>query len=216
MNDDWRLRAKLSEPDIARALSERLTAEKMGAGSDTAPGDHVIVSVDGAEVFCYAGDREQAERAANLIRSIAAENQWEVELDLKRWHPTAEEWEDPDEPLPETDAERSAEHAELVAKEREETKDTGEAQYEVRIECASHRDTVHLAERLDQEGVAHVRRWKYVLVGALDEDSANTLAERLRAETPDGCTVTAEPALRATYDAEPLRNSFSIWGGFRS
>ena len=51
-------------------------------------------------MLVYAGEREQADRAAKAIRAIAAEHGWEVELELKRWHPTAEEWEDPDKPLP--------------------------------------------------------------------------------------------------------------------
>jgi hypothetical protein len=215
MTDDWRLEAELFEDANARALSDSLTAEKVGEDLEGSFGDQVIVSVDGSTVFCYTGDRERAERAADLIRSLAGEKAWEIKLQLKRWHPTAEEWEDPDEPLPETPSERSAEHAELVAKEREESRETGEAQFEVRVECASHGDTVELADKLREEGIPNVRRWKYLLIGALDEDSANALAERLRREAPAGAKVTAEASFRATYDSEPLRNSFSYWGGFR-
>jgi hypothetical protein len=215
MNDDWRLEAELFEDANARALSHSLTAEKVSEDLETSFGDQVIVSVDGSNVFAYTGTREQAERAAALIRSLAGEKAWEIKLELKHWHPTAEEWEDPDEPLPETAVDRAAEHAELVAKEREESRETGEAQFEVRVECPTHGDTVALADKLRDEGIPNVRRWKYLLVGALDEDSANQLAERLRAEAPAGAKVTAEASFRATYDSEPLRNSFSYWGGFR-
>lgn len=215
MNDDWRLEAELFEDANARAMSDSLTAERVSQDLEGSLGDHVIVSVDGSNVFAYTGTREQAERAAALIRSLAGEKAWELKLELKHWHPTAEEWEDPDEPLPATDADRAAEHADLVAKEREESRETGEAQFEVRVECPTHRDTVELAERLNAEGIPSVRRWKYLLVGALDEDSANRLAERLRADAPAGAKVIAEASFRATYDSEPLRNSFSYWGGFR-
>lgn len=213
MGDDWRVRVGVFDDGRARALTERLEAEKLGEDLETAFGDRLIVSVDGPDVFVYAGDREQAERAATAIRSVAAQNDWDVELELKRWHPTAEEWEDPEEPLPQTAAERSAEHAKLVEKEREETAQRGYAEYEVRVEFPSHRETVELANRLHQEGLPVLHRWRYLLVGASDEDAANALAERLRAEAPRDATVTPEVSRRAAYDDDPGRGSFAIFGG---
>ena len=213
MSDDWRLRAGLVDHGAARELTERLGAERLGEGVETAFGDQLIVSVDGPNVFCYAGERAQAELAAGAIRTIAAERGWDVELELTRWHPTAEEWKDPDVPLPSTDAERAAEHAERVAKEREESARRGYAEYEVKVQCSSHRETVELAERLQDEGLAVVRRWRYVLVGASDEDAANALAERLRAEAPPDSTVVAEVSQRAAWDEDPARGSFALFGG---
>jgi hypothetical protein len=213
MSDDWRLRVGLFDQGTARALTERLSAEKLGEDLETSFGDRLVVSVDGPDVFVYAGTREQAERAESAIRSLAAEHGWDVEIELKRWHPTAEEWEDPDKPLPETDAARAAEHAELISKEREESAERGYPEYEVRIESGSHRDIVELANRLRGEGVPVARRWRYLLAGALDEDSANALADRLRAEAPPGSTVTAEVSRRAAYDDDPGRGSFAIFGG---
>jgi hypothetical protein len=148
-----------------------------------------------------------------VIRTIASERGWDLEIALKRWHPTSEEWEDPDVPLPTTDAERAAEHAQRVAKEREESAERGYAEYEVKIQCSSHRETVELAERLHSEGMSVVRRWRYVLVGASDEDSANALAERLRAEAPPGSTVIAEVSQRTAWDDDPSRGSFAVFGG---
>ncbi len=213
MSDDWRLRAALLDEGAARALTERLEAEKLGEGLQTAFGDQLIVSTDGPDVFVYAGDRAQADLAGNAIRTIALERGWDVELELKRWHPTAEEWEDPDIPLPTTDAEQAAEHAERVAKEREETAERGYAEYEVKVHCSSHRETVELATRLHEEGLPVVRRWRYLLVGASDEDAANALAERLRAEAPAGSTVVAEVSQRAAWDDDPARGSFAMFGG---
>jgi hypothetical protein len=213
MSDDWRLKAHLSDHGTARALTERLEAEKLGEDLQKSSGDRLIVSGDGADVLVYAGDRAQADAAAEAIRGLASEHGWELELELKRWHPTAEEWEDPDKPLPESDAERAAEHAVLVAHEREETVERGYAEYEVKVHCSSHRDTVKLADRLRAEGLPTVHRWKYLLVGATDEDSATALAQRLRAEAPPGSTVTAEISGRATWDDDPGRGSFAIFGG---
>jgi hypothetical protein len=213
MSDDWRLQAGLFDDGAARGLTERLAAERLGEGIETAFGDQLIVSVDGPNVFCYAGERAQAELAADAIRTIAAERGWDVELELKRWHPTAEEWEDADVPLPTTDAERAAEHAQRIAKEREESAARGYAEYEVRVQCSSHRETVELTERLEDEGLPVVRRWRYLLVGASDEDAANALAERLRAEAPPGSTVIAEVSQRALWDEDPARGSFAVFGG---
>lgn len=213
MSDDWRLRVLLVDDGAARALTERLGAEELGRDLDKSFGDRLAVSVDGPEVFCYADSREQAERAANVIHSLATKHGWDVELELRRWHPTAEEWEDPDKPLPQTEAERLAEHEELVEKEREETAIRGYSEYEVRVECRSHRETVNLADRLHEEGIPTVRRWKYLLVGARDEDSANALADRLRDEAPGSATVTAEVSRRVALDDDPVRNSFAVFGG---
>ncbi len=213
MSDDWRLKVALVDDGAAKALTERLEAEKLSEDLEASYGDRLIVSGDGPDVLVYAGEREQADRAAEAIRAIAAEHGWDVEFELKRWHPTAEEWEDPDKPLPESDAERAAEHAQLVAREREETAERGYAEYEVKVHCSSHRDTVKLADRLRDEGLPVVQRWKYLLVGASDEDAANALAERLRAEAPAGATVTAEVSQRAAWDDDPGRGSFAIFGG---
>ena len=197
----------------AKALTERLEAEQLGEDLQKTFGDRLIVSGDGADVLVYAGERAQAEAAADAIRALAGEHHWEVELELKRWHPTAEEWEDPDKPLPASDEELAAEHARLVARERDDTAERGYAEYEVKVHCSSHRDTVKLASRLHDEGLPVVRRWKYILVGASDEDAANALAERLRAEAPTGATVTAEVSQRAAWDDDPGRGSFAMFGG---
>ena len=213
MGDDWRLEVGLFEKGRAHALTERLDAGKLGDDLEEEFHKRLVVSADPPNVFVYAGDRDQAEGAERKIREVAAEHDWDIEIELKHWHPTAEEWEDPDKPLPTTDAERLAEHQELLAQEREDSDIRGYSEYEVRIECPSHHDTVKLDRRLHDEGFPTVRRWKYLLVGADDEDSAYALAERLRAEVPQGSSVTAEASLRQTYDDEPTRGSFAIFGG---
>lgn len=213
MSDDWRLKVALLDDGAARTLTERLEAEKLSEDLEASFGDRVVVSGEGANVFIYAGTREQADAAANVISGLAAKHEWDVELELKRWHPTAEEWEDPDVPLPESDAEQAAERAQRVAKEREESAERGYAEYEVKVHCSSHRETVKLADRLRDEGMPVLRRWRYLIIGASDEDSANALAERLRAEAPAGATVTAEVSERAAWDDDPGRGSFAMFGG---
>ena len=211
MNDDWRLRVRLHEQGIVHSLVERLDASELDHDLETSFHDRVIVSVDGPELFCYAGTREQAERAQALIRSQTEQHGWGVEFELKHWHPTAEEWADPDKPLPTSDAERAQERATLMAREREESEARGYPEYEVRVQCQSHRETLELAERLRSEGLPSVQRWNFLLVGTLDEDSAKALAERLRDQAPTGCVVSTEGTLGAVLTEQP--NPFAVFGG---
>lgn len=174
--------------------------------------DKVIVSRDDQRVFLYAGTREQAERARDLVAKLARENGWGVEVELSHWHPAAEAWEDPDKPLPSTDAALVAEHEELIAAERQTLEETGEPEFEVRVDLPSHRDAARFAELLRAEGLPAVRRWKYLVVGAADEDSAKALAARLEGEAPAGSRVSAEVSGSVAY-AERPSNPFAVFGG---
>jgi hypothetical protein len=211
MNDDWRLRIDVHEHGLARALTGRLDATELGHDLQTSFHDRVVVTVDGADVFCYTGAREQAERAQALIERLAAEHQWRVDFELKHWHPTSETWEDPDVPLPNTDAERADERRELMDKERAETDARGYPEYEVRVECASEPACEELAEKLRAEGIPSVQRSRFLLVGATDEDAASVLAERIRGEVSEGSVVSTEASYRAVLDELP--NPFALFGG---
>jgi hypothetical protein len=212
MNDDWRLRVRFHEGGLAHALSKRLDAAEVEHDLEDSFHDRITVSVDHGEVFCYAGTREQAERAEQAIRRMATEKDWKIETELKHWHPSAEAWEDPDTPLPENDAQRIAEHAEMVAAERAEVSEQGYPDWEVRVRCPSHHEKDALAERLRAEGLPTVERWHSVLIGASDEEAAKALAERLRAEAPAGSEITIGASAQALR-AETPGNPFAILGG---
>ena len=192
MNDDWRLQIDFREKRHADALLERFRAGELKHDLKKSFPGHAIVTRDDTRVFLYAGDREQAEQARALIEKLAQQNGWELESDLSRWHPVAEEWEAVDVPLPADQASVAAERAELMARERQQTKVSGAGEFEVLIELPSRREAHELAERLVSEGLPCVRRWKYVAVGTTDEDSAKRLAERIRTEAPaDGKVIVA-------------------------
>jgi hypothetical protein len=213
MTDDWRLRVDLHEHGPARALTERLAASELEHDLEASFHDRVVVSRDGNEVFVYTGGREQADGAGELIESLASEHGWTLEIELMRWHPDAEEWRDPAEPLPASDAERAAERAALIEQERREAAERGYPEFEVRVECQTPVDAAALSERLRAEGLTNIRRSSYLLVGAADEDTAKALSERLRDEAPAGCTVIAEGTPMAGYAARP-QNPFAVLGGF--
>jgi hypothetical protein len=208
MSDDWRLRVGLHEGGRAHKLTERLEATELEHDLEASFHDRIAVSRDGEELFCYAGSREQAERAETLIRSLAAEHGWHLDSELKRWHESAEEWEDPDAPIAPDDVE----HAELIDRERREAQARGYPEFEVRVQFDSHREASEFAGKLRQEGVPSVQRWKYLMIGAPDQDSAEVLAERIRNEAPPGSTVLAEGTQKAAYDERPT-SPFAFLGG---
>jgi hypothetical protein len=212
MNDDWRLRVDLHEHRFAHHLSELLAAAELEHQLERAFNDKVVVSVDDNELFCYAGTQAQAQAAAQLIRQLAGQNGWEIDVQLSHWHPVSEQWEPPDEPLPATDAEAERERAERVAAEQSESAERGYPEFEVRIQCGSRGEAGDLAERLEQEGIPNVHRWSYVLIGATDEQSAQQLAERLRGELPSGAKISAELNRRMVWDQRP-GNPFAVFGG---
>jgi hypothetical protein len=213
MNDNWRVQIDFVEEGLADSLHDRLDAEGLEHDLSRAFHDRVIVSRNGTTIFLYAGDREQAEKARTLVEGLAQkEEEEEVEIGLMRWHPEAEEWRPADEPLPAGAQAEAAEHAARVARERQESEESGYPEYEVRIDLPSHKEAKELVERLGAEGLRSVHRWKYVLLGTADEDSANELAERVRAQVPPGSSVVVEGTWREAY-AERSHSPFTFLGG---
>jgi hypothetical protein len=208
-SDDWRVHVRLHGHGLARAITERLDAADLEHDLEEAFEDKVIVSVDGGDLFAYTGSREQADAVVKLISELAAEH--EPELTLERWHPTAQNWEDADVPLPATGAEQSAEHAARIAEERAQAAERGYPEYEVRVECASRQEAEELADRFADAGLRSVARFRYLLLGADDEDAASALAEQVRGLAA-GATVTVEASGRAIEDGIPA-NPFAILGG---
>jgi hypothetical protein len=212
MNDEWRLQIDVQDASQGESLVEKLDPRDLEHELSDAFHDKVIVSRDGPRVFVYAGTRAQAESARDFIVKQAESHNWAIKAELTHWHPAAEEWEDPDLPLPETDAARVAEHEELIAAERKELAERGVPEFEVRVDLPSHRDAVRFDEMLRAEGIPAVRRWKYLVVGATDEDAAKALAARLQGEAPEGSKVTVEGSGQVAYAERPA-NPFAIFGG---
>lgn len=212
MNDEWRLQVDPHDPEHAQSLTERLEARELQHDLSDAFHDQVIVTRDDARVFLYAGSRDQAESARELLLGLAQQHGWQLDLDLKRWHPLAEEWEDPDKALPDDDAARKAEHEALIAAERKQTEERDYPEFEVRVDLPSHHDAIQLVERLRREGLLPVHRWKYVLVGATDEDNAKALAAQIESEAPAGSKVKVEGTWKAAYNERPP-NPFAFMGG---
>jgi hypothetical protein len=206
--EDWRVTVTLREVEEASGLLTRLRDHQAAEP----PGRRVAVSADGPHVFLYA-DTEAAARAAEgaVREELGAEN-LHGDIALDRWHPIEERWEDASEPLPQTDEERRAERERLEAEEAAESQASGVAEWEVKVELDSHHEAEELADRLESEGRAVVRRWKYVLVGCSNEDEARSLADALQGQTPAGASVVVEPAAAQAWEAM-APNPFAFFGG---
>jgi hypothetical protein len=177
MNDDWRLQVDFGRSEHAQELAACVDAEKLRHDLSRTFHDRVIVTVDGPRVFLYAGTRGQAEKARDAIEEEARVRDWAIDVYFRCWHPIAEEWEDPDLSLPDDDAARRSEREELMMRERDETADRGYPEFGVRADLYSRHDAVALTDQLRDEGLPVIRRWRYLLVGATDEDSAKELAD---------------------------------------
>lgn len=203
MHDDWRLRVRLAGSEHTEALSARLQAGELSEEVARELGDAIAVSRDGAELFLYADAHAALRAAEQVVRDDLARHGREAEIVASRWHPDAEDWEPADAPEAASAAEREAEHARLMRREDAESEAAGFPEFEARAVLPSHQAARELSERLEREGVAHVRRWRYVIVGADDEDAAKDWAERLRGESPAGTEVTAEGTFAYVERADP-------------
>jgi hypothetical protein len=212
MNDDWRVQVTCPTTATAANLSELLREGDFQHSLQDAAGERVVVSVDGHELFLYAGTRTQADRAAEAVKSLIASSGVTVRTELRRWHPVSEQWIDADLPMPDSESAIAAEHAQMIAAEREEQTSLNYAEWEVRISTDSHRETLELADKLRQDGIPSLRRWRFLLVGAADEDTANTLAERIRAIAGPDAKVEVEASYQSV-EAEVGTNPFAIFGG---
>jgi hypothetical protein len=199
VNDDWRVELEVGEGGGAQKLLDDVREIEVADQARGALGDRVIVSHEGDKLFAYAATAEEAREAERVLRERLAEHGLGATGELRRWHPEEERWEPADVPLPVTPAERAAEHERVQEREREESEELGLDQWEVRAELPSHRETVELAARLEAEGMAVVRRWRFLVVGAETEDDAQALADRVRAEAPMGTRVVAEGSQAAAW-----------------
>jgi len=197
VSDEWRVEVALEAERHGLDLSERLRGRELDDEARKRLGGRVIVTRDGPKVFLYSSGEGEGREAERVVGELLADHELSAEVRLTRWHPIEETWKDASIPLPRTGEEESAERERKVSAEAREVAEEGEFDWEVRIELPSHRATIALGERLEDEHLPVTRRWRYLLVGALTEEQANELAERILREAPEG----AEARIEANFDA---------------
>lgn len=212
MADDWRVTVDFDDEGDGTQFAEWLGALELESEERERLGERIVVSRDGPRVYLYADSEERAQAAlATVTGRLDAEGTAAV-TSFERWHPVEQAWKDASLPLPQTEQEVRAEHERLQAREAAESLERGRAEWEVRIELRTHEDTVALAERLESEGIPVVRRHTFLLAGAVNEDDARTLAERLEREAPEGARIEVEPGGGLVWEVAP-RNPFILFGG---
>lgn len=189
MADDWRVTVTFRDDADVQQAVRSVREHEVEDDVRSRLGHRVVMSVDGSTAFLYAGTEDTAREADRVVREVLAQHQLSAEFALDRWHPLEEEWEDVSVPMPDTAEQRAAEHQRLVDTETQDSLAAGQAGWEVRVELPSHRRAVELAERLQAEGRPVIRRWKYLIVGANNEDDASALAEAIGQEIPAKTSV---------------------------
>ena len=215
MAEDWRVTFELADESgaVARVLMALHEHEVRSDARDRL-GERVAVSGEGERIVLYADNEAAAREAERVVAGLLAAHDLEAAGPpaVERWHPVEERWEDARVPLPATAEERATEHERREADETAEALSTGLAEWEVRIEFASHDDAREFADRLEGEGTLVVRRWNLVIVGANDEDDARALAAGLAAEIPKGAQLQVEPGGGQVWQLLP-ENPFAVFGG---
>lgn len=164
MHDDWRIMVDFEKEDHGLHILRWLHENELAHDERKRLGDRVIISRSGAKAFLYAASETQAMEAERIALAEIERAGFGATTSMARWHPIEERWEDPNVPMPRTDA-----------------------------------------ERLAAEGIPIVRRWKYVLVGAEDEDSAKALGERLSTEVPEAQLIRTEGSGDVAWENYPWR-----------
>jgi hypothetical protein len=220
--DDWRVTVTLPAEEHSGKVVASLAEAEVEEDARAVLGGRVVVGGgdDPGVVFLYTGTREAAREAERVVRGIVDEHGLEARYAIHRWHPEEERWEPEGAALPATEAQHEAEHEHLEEDEAEESEELGESLWEVRIELDSHRDAVDLAERIESEAddllagytVSVVRHWRYLLIGADNEDQAREIAEQIRDQLPEGAELKVEPSGALVWKAMKP-SPFAVLGG---
>lgn len=186
--DEWRVEVEIAG-ESGVSLARSLAAAKLDDAARRSLGGRLIVTADADHVFAYARDEASARAAETEIRRLVAEEHAEGSVSVTRWHPIEEDWKDASAPLPSTPQEEEAERSRHEAAEVAEEEESGEFDWEVAVHLESIGDMVELDRKLRGEGLDVSRRWKYLMVGALTEERAAELADRVRTLAPAGAEV---------------------------
>ncbi len=191
-SDDWRVTISLGGQGQAEQAQQALSQHEVEEDVRRQLGRTIAVGAGDSQIFLYAGTETAAREAEQVARDMLAQHDIQAEFALHRWHPIEEQWESPDVAMPQTEAEQQAEHQRLVGSETAESVAAGTGRWQARVEFPSHREAVALARKLEGEGLAVVRRWKFLIVAADNEDDVRELAAQIRQEAPSDAVVRVE------------------------
>lgn len=198
-DEDWRVTVTLPGHDDVKHVIRSVREQEVKDDVLRRLGQRVAVSSEGPHIFLYTGTGEAAREAEQVVREVLAGQKLTATFALDRWHPIEEHWENPAARLPQTPEQREAERERRVEDDTRESLATGRAEWEVLIEAPSHHEAVELARRLQDEGRPVIRRWRYLFLGANNEDEAGELAQAIQREVPADVSVRREPLAFVHY-----------------
>lgn len=188
--DEWRVEVTLDYSEHGNSLGERLSALDLDDEFRERLGRRVIVTRDGPKLFAYSRDPAAVREAKELIERVLSEDSLDATIAVTRWHPIEEAWQDAELPLPQTAEQEATEREANEVAEEEELRETGEYDWQVAVEhIGGFGEARGLAERLRDAGLDAEAHWRHVLVGALTEERAEQLVERVRAVAPEGARI---------------------------
>ena len=165
-SDDWRVTISLAGQAQVEQAQRALSGHEVEEDVRRQLGHTIAVVPGHSQIFLYAGTETAAMQAERVARDVLAQHDIQAEFAAHRWHPIEEQWESPDAAMPQTEAERQAEHQRLEDADTAESQAAGTGRWQARVEFPLHREAVALARKLDGAGRAVVRRWKFLIVVA--------------------------------------------------
>jgi hypothetical protein len=192
VNDEFRVEVELDDDEHGYSIGERLRALDLDDEARERLGQGALVTRDGSRLFLYTATETEAREAERTVRGLVEGEDLTAEIVVMRWHPAEQAWKDASLPLPATPEEEEAEHSAREAAEAQEARIEGRFDWEVVAHLPARDMAVDLADRLAGEGVPVKRRWRYVVAGAVTEERAEELADRLRSELPADADVRIE------------------------
>jgi hypothetical protein len=189
LEDEWRVEVKLEGEEHGQTFGERLHGLDLDDEARKRLGGEVVVTRDGAQLFLYAWHEQSAREAERVVRELLEAEGLAAEVELKRWHPDADEWRPADEPLPATDDQAEAERAEHEDAAARQAAESGHYEWQVVINTPDHHSAHDYARDLERRGLPVKRRWRHILVGVSTEDDAIELGKALETDSPEGSEV---------------------------
>lgn len=180
--NDWRVTVTLRDQERTRQTAASVGAHQVEGEVRRRLGDRVVVSDDGPHIFVYTDSGDAAREADRVVRELLAQRGLPASFALDRWHPVAEDWRDASVPLPVTEPMRRAEHDLAVAEDTRLSRTTGQPVWQVHATLGSRRAAVACAARMAGTGRRVLRRWRYLVIGADNEDDANALVREIAGE----------------------------------
>jgi hypothetical protein len=189
LEDEWRVEVKLEGDEQGASFGELLKSHNLDDDARKRLGGEVVVTRDGPQLYLYAWHEQSAREAERVVRELLEAEGLAAEVELKRWHPAAEDWKPADEPLPETADEEEAERESHEERTAREAAATGHYEWQVVAHMPDHRSAREFAHKLQRRDLPIKQRWRYVLIGVANEDDAIELGKELEGEVPPGAEI---------------------------